>query len=139
MCFLPWSYIFFCFSPRFLCCSNHVQNTTLKVFHFRNEPIGLIFYNTKSRFCKTKIFRRHQRSDTELLLKPLSANPTKWSNTQTLLFEFVWAFCGVATWRVKVASFRLLLRWESFFTLPLLGMLRMQVHNFTNYVLSKCL
>ena len=38
----------------------------------------------------------------------LSANPTKWPNTQTIrrltadeLFECVWPFCGVGAWRVN--------------------------------------
>ena len=36
------------------------------------------------------------------LINPLSANPTKWPNTQTIrrqiadeLFECVWPFCGI--------------------------------------------
>ena len=33
-------------------------------------------------------------------INPLSANPTKWSNT-LFLFECVWPFCGISAWRVK--------------------------------------
>ena len=46
--------IFFCFSSRFLSCSNHVQNTTLKVFHFRNEPIGQYFTILNRGFVKQR-------------------------------------------------------------------------------------
>ena len=31
----------------------------------------------------------------KLILSPLSANPTKWSNTPNELFGCVWPFCGV--------------------------------------------
>ena len=59
-----------------------------------------------------------------LHFNPLSANPTKWSNTQIIrrqqpncneLFDCVRTFCGVGAWRVN--SFHYLKYWEEIFLL----------------------
>ena len=66
---------------------------------FWRSSIQKMSDNLKGRFSGPQIW---------IFINPLSANPTKWSNTQAIrrkfsdeLFECVWQFCGIGAQRIK--------------------------------------